>query len=449
MLRRVSRSRRLARLGLGALLIAAACFSVDTFSGDPFPTRADLTTGAVLVQVREGDGEPATASIDVLAPITVVDPCQLDAGPPPGCDGGDCGPCSRPAPVRRSSRSLTMLGEVITDGGPVDAVPRARFSADVLALHPCDEGMLCKVGDETATRDLRYIVGADTLAGDAVRFRFSGGAVDLFVLPDIAGNNSARTSAGDAVFAAPFRGGGTLNIGGAEVPFVGRRIAVGACLDPDPRGSIAPPARGADALLVVSTGLRRTILTESAYERWRTSRNMTAPTTSDLQADAGVWLPSGQVNGGVTTLPSLALVASGGVNARGPCRDLYTQHLFAGATHLDGQHDHDCPCPDRDECGAPAALELTPATGIPILVVPDDDPRLQALRTELRPDQAEVDGILGTAAFDGVELDVDYPSNRLLARCIDGNGTTCFARTAVARANDVQFVNACPGDNPN
>ena len=75
-----------------------------------------------------------------------------------------------------------------------------------------------------------------------------------------------------------------------------------------------------------------------------------------------------------------------------------------------------------------------------MLVVDDTEPTLQALRTELRPDQPEVDGILGTDVLRGAEIDVDYPHDRLLARC---PGSQCSARPSLAQVGDRCQINRC------
>jgi len=64
------------------------------------------------------------------------------------------------------------------------------------------------------------------------------------------------------------------------------------------------------------------------------------------------------------------------------------------------------------------------------LVVPHDNPTPQALGTELRPDRPEVDGILGAEALEALEVDIDYPNGRMLARCVDRQ--TCGARITIA-----------------
>jgi hypothetical protein len=98
---------------------------------------------------------------------------------------------------------------------------------------------------------------------------------------------------------------------------------------------------------------------------------------------------------------------------------------------------------DSEFCDAPAMIELAPidpAERIEVLVVPDKERTLQALRTELRPDQAEVDGVLGTNVLRNAEIDVDYPHDRLIARCADAG---CTARPQLARDEDRLQIRSC------
>ncbi|HEX7699945.1 MAG TPA: hypothetical protein VF403_04460, partial [Kofleriaceae bacterium] len=100
----------------------------------------------------------------------------------------------------------------------------------------------------------------------------------------------------------------------------------------------------------------------------------------------------------------------------------------------------DCPCTVGDPnngtyCGVPAIIELAPPSGFDVLVVDDNDATLQALRTELRPDQPEVDGVLGTSAIRLLELDLDQPDNWMLARCQNPTDkTTCAVRPEILNA---------------
>jgi hypothetical protein len=278
----------------------------------------------------------------------------------------------------------------------------------------------------------------DAFASDALRVRLETN--ELFILPDIAGDDTRRSAACDAVLPQPFRGGGTLILGGAEVRFPNRRIAIDACLAPNPDPSLPQRDRGVDALLVLSTALSTSLLNESAYARYR--EVFPAEPALEALAEDTVFLPSGPVTGRLTFLPSIALVGNLSSSPRAPCRQVYASHLLEGGSCRPG---FDCPCEDGEKfCDAPAIVELAPPGRLPVLIVPDSNRTLQALRTELRPDRPEVDGILGTSALAAIELDIDYAHNRLLARCADR--TTCGARVILADAEARNYLISCLGD---
>jgi hypothetical protein len=470
-----------AALAGGCTLITDS-FLTNDFSGDPFPTTVDTTTGALMVGVQRLD-QPVDqrttyhAALDLLSPITLVDP---------GTTGDPT----------LTTVDLLLLGE-----GPDGTLtlPRARFSqAQLISLHPCaippgaDPQALpkCAIGAPADPQpSFDAVIGADTLAGDAIRLRLASD--QIFVLADIGGDDPSRTLSCDAVFDSPYRGGGTLVISGTELPFGNRRITLQACLgadpDPDPQIFVAdqvPPAtdpsltydpkpdgrcrreqtrsaiaaslqqHGADALFVVSTSVGISILGAAAYQRYVLA-HPEAPAIDSLPADA-VYLPSGLVNGRRATIDRIALVGAPSTNLLAPCRQLYAHRLLAALGPIDpgefdnctadnagsgAQYTFPSPCKDSSSfCPVPAILELTPPPGIDVLVVDDTDPTLQALRAELRPDQPEVDGILGADVLRGAEIDVDYPHDRLLARC---PGASCSARPALADPGDRCQINRC------
>jgi len=402
-----------------AIVAAAAAAGCTTggFSGDPYPIHVDQTQGPILVQVAQAGGTPVTATLDVLAPFTVVDPG-------PG------------AAVHREKTTIDLYGQVAP--GSADHVPRARFDVDLVSLHPCD-GDACTVGDAAAPTTIGAVLGADALRGDAIRFDFPNS--DVYVFPNIGGDDEARSRQCDAVFSAPFRGGGTLILGGAEVGFDGSRVTLGACLGPSPDPTSGDPIDGTDALFVLSTGLGPSIIDATAYQRYCLVASH-ACTTSDPSAlpRTTVLLPSGPITGGLATIKNLALVGLPSSNARGPCEDLYASHFLVenDCTQVP------CPCTPGQVCGAPAAVELP--RPIDVIVVDDAEPTIQALRAELRPDQAEVDGILGTQALAALQLDLDYPTGRALARCGAGvDPRSCAVRPALFSGSYKARVLACVG----
>ena len=201
---------------------------------------------------------------------------------------------------------------------------------------------------------------------------------------------------------------------------------------------------------MVSTSIGVSILGAAAYQRYLIAHPEETPSSPPPMES--VYLPSGIVTGQHVTINRLALVAASTTNSLSPCRQIYAHRLLTTykLTDADCKPDNngtikvDCPCKDGSLfCAVPAILELTPGAGIDLLVVPDTDMTLQALRAELRPDQPEVDGILGTDVLRDAEVDVDYPHDRLLARCPD---RSCLARPQLAKdpqESDLCQINRC------
>jgi hypothetical protein len=403
-----------------ALLALAGCnyitgsFVTNDFSGDPFPVPVESTSGAIIVGLQPGNDAIHTAVLDVSSPVTVLDP----------------GPDTQP---NITYPELTLMGRDPTTGF-LDK-PRALFDGpQVLSIHPCETDQ-CFVGPATQPRPFDAILGLDSFSSDALRLDL--GANKLSVLPDVAGDDSNRGLACDAVLPQPFRGGGTLVVGGTEVAFANWRVAIDTCLAFDPDPNLTQEQRGADMEMVLSTATGVTILGESAYARYR----QVVASAPDLAAlpDSTVLLPSGPVTGKLTSVAEFALVANSTASPRAPCRQVYAHHLL---TIADCTNSDDCPCTDGTTfCSVPAVVEVSPPTPIDVLVVSDADPTLQSLRAELRPDRPEVDGILGSQALGLLELDLDYPHNRALARCT--TPFQCVVRPELSSQARRQRINHC------
>lgn len=390
-------------------VVALACGTDESNSGDPYPIHVDRAAGALLVSVRVDDGPPVPAVLDVMSPLTVID-AALEATP------------------RRRGVDLALLGH--RSATDATLITRARFAATALFLHPCATAAACEVGLPGAPTAISAVIGADTLRGDALRVR---GADDVIaILPDVAGDGAARDKVCDAEVPSPFYGGGTLVVNGTELAFAGLRPTLGVCLSPDPTNA-DPTQRGVDAALVLSTGIGPSILAQSRYATWR---DATGGPTLDQLPPATVLLPSGPLTGRLATLDGLALVGSASA-PRGACREVASHHLLTDRDCLPADGDA-CPCTDAAFCSVPSVVEL--ATSFEALVIPDDAPLLQALRTELRPAQPEIDGVLGLSALAATEFDVDYPHNRLLFRCA---ASGCVARPALRDRASRLVVGQC------
>jgi hypothetical protein len=405
--------RALALLLLGSCSYVTDTFSTNGFSGDQFPFPVEVDDGAIVVGMQPDGDTIHTAALDIMSPFTVID------------HGTDAAPTI-------TDPNITLLG-VGTDG-MLDA-PRARvLSQQLLTLHPCTSDA-CAVGTMADPHPINAIVGMNSFVSDALRLDLAND--QIFILPDIAGSEADLSAACQAVMPVAFRGGGTLLVGGTEVPFVNWRIPIDTCFSPNPDPNAQRQSdRGVDMLLVASTSIGVSLLGQAAYDRYR-EFDMTALPSDQLPV-GDVFLPSGLVAGHVAIIPTMALVANSVSSPRAPCRQVYASHLLAAGNCTDPANSDECPCFDPTQtphnknifCPVPAIVELAPAGGLPMLVIDDSDPTLQALRAELHPNEPEIDGILGTSAVQSILLDVDYPHTRLVARCSDS--TTCAARPELA-----------------
>jgi hypothetical protein len=396
------------------LLVLAVAGCGDYTAGDPYPVLVQRAGGAFVIDVRVDDEAPRTAVIDVLAPLTVLD--QDPALPP----------------ARRDVTLDFLAPRSLTDP---TVIVRTRFFPTVLDLHPCDPAGACTIGDAGSPREIRAVLGGDLLRGNAITFEPA--ADRIFVLPDVAGSAEDRGRACEVVVPAPFYGGGTVRVGDTELGFAGTRVALGVCLSPNPTAP-DPIERGVDAALLMSTGMGISIIGESRYIAWQ---RMTGGDELETLPPATALLPSGPVDGKLGRIDRLAIVGTS-TAPRGACREVFSHHLMAARDCVDTDGD-DCPCDfDNGErrCGIAAITELSPPDPIEVVVVSDEHPLLQALRSELRPDQPEVDGILGVDAFATTAFDLDYPNNRLLFRCV---GAGCVARPAFINIDSRPVIDAC------
>ncbi|MEO8549396.1 MAG: hypothetical protein ABI678_05470 [Kofleriaceae bacterium] len=416
-------------VALGGCSYLTDSFDVNEFSGDPFPTTVDTSSGAIVIGMGVPDEPIHTAVLDILSPFTVIDD----------------GPTAAP---RITTPQLVLDGERAA-AGAFDLARAEIDEPDVLTIHPCISAD-CSVGTSFMPRAFDAIVGMNALSGDALRLHLANDPATqpdlVYLLPDVAGNEPSRTYTCDAVFPSPYRGGGTAIVGGTELKFPNTRVTIDACLAFDPDVTLVQSQRGVDALFVASTAIGISLLDRSAYERYRLLVT-TAPPYEALVADS-VLLPSGPITGHRTNLERIAFAGKSTSNPRAPCRQVYASRVMAVHDCVPGD---DCPCTKDDPrngtyCGVPAIVELASPAGFDVLIVDDNEPTLQALRTELRPDQPEVDGILGTTALRMLEIDLDQPNGRLLARCTDPDPTHCAVRPEIfnddSTDNRVQ-VNGC------
>lgn len=381
---------------LAALALLAAGCEDEPRAIDPFPIRFDDGRGVVVIGANVGDGV-VPAVLDTLAPVTVIDP--MAAGQPV-------------SDARRRRVEVTLVG---LDQAGLPTVPRARFpDTSAIETHPCGGDALCRIGAGPSAVEFGALLGTDILGRASMRIDFP--ARELRFFPEMAGTEADLTSDCQAVFASAFAGGGTILVGGTEVPYSGRRAVVGACLDRF--DASAEVDRGIDALMAISTGTGMSLLAASAYDRYAAYTG--APPREDLIAGQ-LFLASGPTDVLFTEIGRAALVGSLADESgeRGPCRELYLNRVMSVAACTSGGEGGPvvpCPCPDGDTfCRTAAAVDLSGP--IAVAVVPDDHPLLQSLRDELRPERPELDGVLGAGALSRLRVELDYPNGRMVARC--------------------------------
>ncbi len=420
---------RAAPLHRSAVLAAAIAITATTScieaerAFDPFPVSFEKRSGAVFVGISNGDGTIHEAAVDTLSPISLID-TAVGAGSEPQRLGAD----------------VTIYS--------AQGIPRFTFSNSVLFdLHPCDTGGAfapCAVGIDDDTSEIRAIVGTNLLTRQAVRFDFAASEMRFF--PNTAGNDNDRTKLCDAVFDRPFAGGGTLVVANGEVEYSANRPALGACLDlSNPISETPARERGADTLLVVSTGIGPSILSQSAYQRYAST--VGAQDLGELP-DAILHIASGPVGAKRGEIGNISLLGEVGSDSqkRGPCRELFANRVLANdGCALGSIPLAECPCPNNlTFCRASGVMILEGP--IEVAVLPDEHPLLQSLRVELRPEFPEVDGILGASALAPTRLDLDYPNLRIVGRCSGEVG--CLTRPQITRRSELEDVRACLESDP-
>jgi hypothetical protein len=383
-------------LVLGALggVLGSAC-GAESYVIDPFPVLVDFQVGVPRLQAElpeiAGFGV-AEAVLDTGSPLTLVD--------------------GEPQARQRTSVDLIAKG-----------VPRARWLAGIVLRTP-----LGGVGFDGGARvDAKVIVGADFLR--QLDTRLDPAADRLFFFPNLAGDDDALGRACSAVFPVSQTGGGELVVGADTLSYPATRIVLGACINPDPPVAGGRPlGAGADVLLLLTTGLPMTVISETAYDR---ARKSTDPPAASLTQTEVLHMPGSPPGATVTvklaSLDAVALVAELGEN-RGPCAELLGSRMMDLGGCRAGERCH-CGGATR-ACAAGASVERQGP--LVVAVLSDADPALQGLRAELAPGLADVDGFLGMDLLAQQVTDLDYPGARVVIRC---NASAETAGTCVARPN--------------
>jgi hypothetical protein len=426
------------RTDLGALLVTA---SLPDAPGQLVPMLVDTGTALTLL------GAPVATTATETAGFDLIDPMP----PPP--------PDPKPAPgpaVRGSFRGVSVLRLPLQPIGNGSPIPSAVLGGDVLKRYSVD-----------------FRLGA-TCRDDPTKICYSM-TFWAHLGPDL----GFLEDAGYAVIRfAPFGGGETTAQGDAD--FLGERgplvlaptrIVLRACAAPKPftpdlptdmcckNADAARLATGADLALMLDTGVGPMVLSQSAWERVKAkmaASMMPLPTEQPGgQLLIATW-PT-PIDATWSSLPEFALVDNeiGSDLDPGPCVELGRARRIEQVSYqtVYGTMPDACtqPC-DNDPretdkaLNSAAYVELT--GDIPVAVIADDEPYLQGLRFDVRPEGPEVDGLLGAGALKRARVEIDSVSSspRAVFSCeLDVPRSECWAAARCPRLPDAQSEHRCFG----
>jgi hypothetical protein len=234
------------------------------------------------------------------------------------------------------------------------------------------------------------------------------------------------------------------------------QMRVKCCTDKD-AGTLAT---GVDLALVLDTGVGPLVLSQSAWTRVKTALTTRVPATSPpVERSDQVLIATWPTPLAATwsTIPKFALVdnETGASTDPGPCVELGRSRRIEQVSYqtVNGIAPDACtqPCdndprePDKAQNSA-AYLELSGS--IAVAVISDDEPFLQGLRFDVRPEGPEVDGLIGAGALGRSRVEIDYQSSspRAVFSCEqEAQRGECWAAARCPRLPDASYTHLCFG----
>ena len=223
-------------------------------------------------------------------------------------------------------------------------------------------------------------------------------------------------------------------------------------------------ATGVDLAMLLDTGVGPLVLSQSAWARvldalYRQGDPAAAPAETPGQLNVATW--NTPIPATWSTIPRFALVdnETGSATDPGPCVELgrsrrieqvsvAVQAAEASQTPTDvctQPCDNDAREPEKSQNSA-AYLELNGT--IPVAIIADDEPYLQGLRFDVRPEGPELDGIVGAGALLRSRVEIDYASSskRALFSCETGvMRSECYAAPRCPRLPNPGDTHVCFG----
>ena len=483
--------RAAAVLGVGlaaaAPVIAAGCgdsFSA-VFDSLPIPLiRAPLgdgvagSAGALIAMAASPEAPtlPYRMLVSTNASVTLLN------GPPP---------VGTPATEKAGFDLLDATTAIAT---PTMAAVRAQFRGVSVLRMP-----LQPVGDVSTTLD--GVLAGDILRRYSIEMRFgatcpagspAGLCSSMTIWTHLGPDLGFLQDSGYAVIRFNLAGGGEVTADG-DPDFLGQRgplvvspsrivfrtcavpkdflpvpmptTTVTCCNEQDAEApGPAPGMRtGIDLAMVLDTGVGPMVLSRTAWLR------IVAELVSQGAA-APVEVPGGQlliatwptpIPATWSTLPKYALVdlETGPATDPGPCVELARARRLEQVSFQIVQDamnqvptmacTQPCDADPRETDKAQNSAAYLEVTGqIPVAIIADDSPYLQGLRFDLRPEEPEVDGVIGAGALGRSRLEIDYissPARAVFACESDAARAECFAAARCPRLPDASYQHLCFG----
>jgi hypothetical protein len=477
--RSVSFAIRLVAAALCAVTLGGCdddCCTVDSFpiALDRAPLGNGVAGGGALLALAAVPGATPDAGSEMV--VDTGTPVVILAAPAAG-------------DLQTTGGSFDLYGAGPYAAGVPSPPLRARFGGiDVLSLplHP--------VGDPTMTP--MGILGNNLLLGYSVEFRFGALCADgvsttcswMTFWPDLGADDSFLEDAGYAVLNFTLFGGGEVTANG-DADFLGlrgplqipaTRVVLRACAAPsaflpsDATPGVAPsPAcctaadaialsSGVDLSLLVDTGVGPLVLSQSAWTKVAAAALASsgaappAPTSSPLLV--ATWpVP---IDATWSTIPRYALVnLEAGTNLDpGPCVELARSRRTEIVSYQTVMNPA-LATPVPPVCGAPCDVDPTQTDeaqnsaayleiggDVPVAIIADDEPFLQALQFDVLPEGPQIDGLVGAGALGRARLELDYISSptRAVFSCEeDAPRSVCWSASRCPQLPDHDHQHLC------
>jgi hypothetical protein len=474
---------RLAALGGLAVVPSTGCGngSTATFDSDPIAlTRAPMGGGL------PGDGALVACAADPDSPGMTY-PMLVDTGCPITVRAGDV-----PGTLSTFTGGFDLYGAEVcpTPPPPAPSPPlRASFRGlglIRLPLQPAGDGTVVPGG----------ILGGNVLRGYSVAMRF-GAACTVAGAParcasmrfwsHLGADEGFLEDAGYAVYRFSLYGGGEVTAQGSP-DFVGitgplvlpptrvvlRTCAAAAAFTPTDdipccrAGDDLKLATGVNLALLLATGVGPVVLTDTAFARLdaETTRQIClaagGPASPPPLPAPGPPSPSLHVATWPTpivarwaTIPRLAFVdlEAGPAADPGACVELGRARRTEQVSYRTVTDPATGAC--RQPCDAdPRQPDLAQSSSaylelgggqLPVAIVADNEPFLEALRLDVRPEGPELDGLVGAGTLGRSRVEIDYLSGpRALFSCEpEAPRDECWAAPRCPRLPDATSVHYC------